>query len=131
MLLCQERGIVPHAGEEVLENKRPINEASVDKMTRGKETLKKRTSMNAKTSLWRKLKDVEKIDGIFADQKDIVVEKEVDVAKEEAIIEEEEDFVEKVVTAPESVGTNIENLERTGVRPAKVAQITREEQCNS
>ncbi|KAK5825363.1 hypothetical protein PVK06_020188 [Gossypium arboreum] len=232
MLLCQQRGIVPHAGEEILKSKGPINEASIKRMTRGKDTLilkeaetsktrqgkakahSKRTNLKGETSLWRKLKDVCKMvnsinnrqiklvatvkdmeisqnlfytytrawsnsivatlgqlspfplleflvfpsiihnydlsssdddledrdrpvasppivlfeDGIFADQEDIVVEKEVDavevevVAKEEIVAEkeevaknkkekEEENFVEKVVTTPESVGVNINNLE--------------------
>ncbi|XP_016721754.1 nucleolar protein 58-like [Gossypium hirsutum] len=37
MLLCQQRGIVPRDGEEVLENKNPINEAFIERMTRGKD----------------------------------------------------------------------------------------------
>ncbi|KAK5812547.1 hypothetical protein PVK06_027982 [Gossypium arboreum] len=62
-------------------------------------------------------------DGIFADQEDTVVEKEVVATEEEVVAEEEEkvvekekekeeeDSVEKTVSAPESVGANIYNLE--------------------
>ncbi|KAK5802864.1 hypothetical protein PVK06_030492 [Gossypium arboreum] len=39
MLLCQQRGIVPCVGEEVLENNGSINEASVERMACGKDTL--------------------------------------------------------------------------------------------
>ncbi|KAK5794391.1 hypothetical protein PVK06_035614 [Gossypium arboreum] len=79
MLLCQQRGIVPCAGEEVLENNGPINEASIGKMTQGKDTpiLKeaetsktgkgktkadsKGTNLNVEASLWHKLKNVKKM----------------------------------------------------------------------
>ncbi|KAK5772353.1 hypothetical protein PVK06_048638 [Gossypium arboreum] len=132
MLLCQQRGIVPRVGKKILENKGPINEASVERITQGKDTsiLKeaetskirkgkakadsKRTNLNAETSLWHKMKDVKKME---------VSEKEKE--------KEDEDFVEKVITTPEFVGANIDNLERTGVRPVKVAEVTSKEQCNS
>ncbi|KAH1031885.1 hypothetical protein J1N35_044059 [Gossypium stocksii] len=39
MLLCQQRGIMPRTGEEVLKNKGQINKASVEGMTRGKDML--------------------------------------------------------------------------------------------
>ncbi|KAK5802714.1 hypothetical protein PVK06_030331 [Gossypium arboreum] len=79
MLLCQQREIVSCAGKEILENKGPTNEASVKRMTLGKETPivkeaetsktrkdkakvdRKGTNMNAETSLWCKLKDVKKM----------------------------------------------------------------------
>ncbi|KAK5840602.1 hypothetical protein PVK06_009505 [Gossypium arboreum] len=78
-------------------------------------------------------------DGIFAYQEDTVVEKETDVVEEEVVVEAvvvaeeekvaknekekaEEDFVEKVVTVPGSMGTNIDNVEQTGVRPVEVAE---------
>ncbi|KAK5811646.1 hypothetical protein PVK06_026999 [Gossypium arboreum] len=95
MLLCQQREIVPYAGEEVLENKGPINKASVERMTQGNDTLilkeaktskirkgkakvdRKGINLNIETTLWRKLKDVEKMD--------IVVEKKVAAAKEEVV----------------------------------------------
>ncbi|KAK5842239.1 hypothetical protein PVK06_004573 [Gossypium arboreum] len=251
MLLCQQRGIVPCDGDEILENKDPINEAFIERMTRCKDTLilkeaetikirkgkakadSKRINLNAETFLWRKLKDAKKMvnsinnrqiklvatvedmkrsqnlfyaytrawnssivailgqlspsqlpefpvfppiihnydlsssnddledrdrlvaslpivqvsdnekeeeskdieeylqkidilfeDDIFANQENTVVEKEVDAAEAEVVVEEEvaknekereeEDFVEKVVTAPEFVGANIDNLEQTG-----------------
>ncbi|KAK5842346.1 hypothetical protein PVK06_004687 [Gossypium arboreum] len=38
MLLCQQRGIVPHDGKEVLENKGPINKGSIERITREKDT---------------------------------------------------------------------------------------------
>ncbi|KAL1091897.1 hypothetical protein V6Z11_D07G188300 [Gossypium hirsutum] len=155
MSLCQQRGIVPRAGEEVLENKGPINETSIERMTRRKDTPivketeisktrkgkakvdRRGTILNAKTSLWRKLKD----DGIFTEQEDIVVEKEVAATEEEFVTEEKvpknekanekEDFIEKIATAPRSMGANIDNLERTGARPREVVEVTSEEQCNS
>ncbi|KAK5775783.1 hypothetical protein PVK06_043723 [Gossypium arboreum] len=40
-------------------------------------------------------------------------------------------FVEKVVTVPGSMGANIDNYEKTGVRLAEVAEVTNEGQCNS
>ncbi|KAL1062780.1 hypothetical protein V6Z11_D13G102800 [Gossypium hirsutum] len=153
---------MPYVGKEILENKGPINEASVERMTRGKDTpiLKdaktsktrkgkakvdsKGTNLNAETSLWRQLKDINSLfdGGIFADQEDIVVEKEVAVAEEKVVAEEEEvaenekekeeeDYVEEIVIALKSMGENIDNLEQTGVRPAEVAEVTNEEQCNS
>ncbi|KAK5836276.1 hypothetical protein PVK06_012050 [Gossypium arboreum] len=79
MLLCQQRGIVPRAGEKILESKGPVNESFVERMTQGKdtpilkeaETNKKRkgkakadrrgTNLNAETPLWRTLKDVQKM----------------------------------------------------------------------
>ncbi|KAK5785805.1 hypothetical protein PVK06_040424 [Gossypium arboreum] len=159
MLLYQQIRIMPHAGEKILENKGPINEASVKRMTQGKDTPilkeaetsktrngkakvdRKRTSMNLETSLWHKLKDVKTMvsdtekeeelrdideclrkidslfeDGIFVDQEDTVIEKEVVAKEEEEVVEkekekEEEDSDEKVVTAPESISANMENLE--------------------
>ncbi|MBA0761283.1 hypothetical protein Gotri_023954 [Gossypium trilobum] len=78
MLLCQQKGIVPRASEEVLENNGLINKASVERMTRGKDTLilkeaetskirkakakvnNKGTNLNPNTSLWRKMKDIGK-----------------------------------------------------------------------
>ncbi|KAK5819571.1 hypothetical protein PVK06_024584 [Gossypium arboreum] len=74
-----QRGIVPCANEEVLENKGPINEASLERMTRGKvlpilkeaktnktrngkdKVDRKRTNLNAETSLWSKLNDAKKL----------------------------------------------------------------------
>ncbi|KAK5802772.1 hypothetical protein PVK06_030392 [Gossypium arboreum] len=79
MLLCQQRGTVPYDSEEVLENKSPINEASIERITRGKDipilkeaeiskTRKgkmkansKGTNLNTDTSLWRKMKNVKKL----------------------------------------------------------------------
>ncbi|KAK5793732.1 hypothetical protein PVK06_034888 [Gossypium arboreum] len=160
MLLCQQRGIIPHDGEKVLENNGPINEAFVERMTYGKDTLvlkraetsktrkgktkaeSKGTNLDAKTSLWHKMKYVEKMvsdndkeeeskdielclqkidslfeDGIFDNQEDIVVEKEVAAVEEEVVAEEEvtENETEKeeeysivnIVTVPEYVGENI------------------------
>ncbi|KAK5785427.1 hypothetical protein PVK06_040011 [Gossypium arboreum] len=233
MLLCQQRGIVPRASEEIVENKGPINEASIERMTRGKnapilkeaKTNKTRkgkakadskgTNLNTETSLCHKLKNVEKMvnsinnrawnssivatlgqlspsplpkflvfppiiqnydlssldddledrdrsvasppivqvsektkeeesrdiekclqkidclfqDGIFANQLDTIVEKEVVATKEEVVDEKEEvaekekekegeDSVEKTIIVPKSVGVNIDNLEQAGTRPA-------------
>ncbi|KAK5842281.1 hypothetical protein PVK06_004617 [Gossypium arboreum] len=152
-----QREIVPFAGEEVLENKGPINEASIKRITRGNNTPilkeaktsktrkgkaksdKNGTNLNVETSLWHKLKDVEEMvsdtekekesrelekclrkidslfdDSIFADQEDTVFEKEIAAAEEEIVAEEEEvaenkkekeekDFVEMIITAPESM----------------------------
>ena len=80
-------------------------------------------------------------DGIFVDQEDIVVKKEVATAEEEVVAKEEvaknekekeeEDFVENVDTAPESMGVKIDNLDQTRARPIEVAEFTSEEQCNS
>ncbi|KAH1032248.1 hypothetical protein J1N35_044422, partial [Gossypium stocksii] len=39
MLLCLQKGVVPRDDKEVLKNKGPINEASIERMTRGKDTL--------------------------------------------------------------------------------------------
>ncbi|KAK5793869.1 hypothetical protein PVK06_035036 [Gossypium arboreum] len=80
-------------------------------------------------------------DGIFADQEDTVVEKEVVAVEEKVAAEEkevpkdekekeEEDSAVNIITAPESVGANIDNLERDGARPAKVVKVTTEEKCN-
>ncbi|KAK5836616.1 hypothetical protein PVK06_012411 [Gossypium arboreum] len=199
-----------------MDNKGPINKASVKGMAPGRETpiLKeagtsktkkgkakvnsKRTTLHIETFLWHKMKDVEKMvtsisnrqiklvdrdrsvasppiiqvsdnekdkesrdikeclgkidslfkNGIFADQENIVVEKEIDAVEEEVVVEqevvieeekvaenekekEEGDFVEKVITAPRSLGANIDNLEQTGTTPVEVAKVTSDEQCNS
>ncbi|KAH1073030.1 hypothetical protein J1N35_025358 [Gossypium stocksii] len=55
-------------------------------------------------------------DGIFADQGDTAVEKEVSTTEEEVVAEdekeqEEEDSIVNIVTAPGSMGANIDNLE--------------------
>ncbi|KAK5845841.1 hypothetical protein PVK06_002074 [Gossypium arboreum] len=68
MLLCQQKGIVPRDGEEVLENKGQINEASIGRMTHGKDMAI--------------LKE--------AETKGTVVEKEVVAIEEEAIAKKEE-----------------------------------------
>ncbi|KAH1055749.1 hypothetical protein J1N35_033814 [Gossypium stocksii] len=220
--LLQKR-IVPRAGEEILENKGLINEASVERMTRGKDTsiLKeaktsktrrgkakidsKRTNMNAETSLWRNLKDVEKMVNsinnrqikLVASVEDmkteinwwhphplcrslilrkkrnpgtsmntcqrliaylrmafllmkrtlllrrkLVLQKKKLLQKRKLLLKNEKllkikmkkkakTFVEKVVTAPESVSANIEKLERTEARLTEVVEITSDEQCNS
>ncbi|KAK5836077.1 hypothetical protein PVK06_011826 [Gossypium arboreum] len=99
-------------------------------------------SDNEKEEEFRDIKEcLRKIDslfegGIFPDQEDTIVEKEVatteeEVAKNEKKEEEEEDFVKKIFTAPESVGANIDNLEQAGARPAEFTEVTSEEQCNS
>ncbi|KAK5818850.1 hypothetical protein PVK06_023796 [Gossypium arboreum] len=80
-----QRGILPRAGEEILENKGPINEASIERMTRGKDTP---ILMEVETSKIRKGKA--KVDS-----------------------------------------ANIDNMERTGVRPVEVAEVTSKQQCNS
>ncbi|KAK5842929.1 hypothetical protein PVK06_005351 [Gossypium arboreum] len=101
MLFCQQRGIVPRASEEVLENKGPINESSVERMTRGKET------PILKEDIKECLRTIDNLfeDGFLADQDDTVVEKDVVVAEEEVTEnekeKEEEDFVEKTVTSEE------------------------------
>ncbi|KAH1031702.1 hypothetical protein J1N35_043876 [Gossypium stocksii] len=118
-----QKGIVPRGDEEIMDNKGLINEAYVKRMTYGTETpiLKevrtskirkgkakvdsKGTNLHTKTSLWRNLKDVEKMeeskdieeclckidslfdDGIFAGQEDTIVEKEAAATKEEIVIE--------------------------------------------
>ncbi|KAK5775724.1 hypothetical protein PVK06_043657 [Gossypium arboreum] len=143
MLLCEQRGIAPHVGEEVLENKGPINEASVERMTHGKDTpILKKVETISDNEKEEESKDTEeclqKIDSLFedgncTDQEDIVVEKEVAAAEEEVVVEveevaknekekEKEDSVEKTVTAPVSMGANIDNLEQTGVRLVEVAE---------
>ncbi|XP_016728883.1 myosin-M heavy chain-like [Gossypium hirsutum] len=72
-------------------------------------------------------------DGIFADQEDTVVEKEVVAVEEKVAAEEkevpkdekekeEEDSAVNIITTPESVGANIDNLERDGARPAEVVK---------
>ncbi|KAH1056348.1 hypothetical protein J1N35_034413 [Gossypium stocksii] len=131
MLLYQQRGIVPRASEEVLENKGPINEASVKRMTRGNDTL---ILKEAKTNKKER-------DGIFANQEDTIVEKKVSTTEDEVVTEgevaenkkekDEEDFIKKIVTALESVGVNIDNLEQAGVRLTEVIEVTSEEQSNS
>ncbi|MFQ6647798.1 hypothetical protein Gotur_021679 [Gossypium turneri] len=97
-----QRGIVPRDGEEVLENKGPINKASIKRMIHGKDTPILKEPETSKT---RKVTEDEK-------------EKE------------EEDSIMNIVTAPESVGVNINNLEQDGARPAEVTEVTNEEQCN-
>ncbi|KAK5819192.1 hypothetical protein PVK06_024159 [Gossypium arboreum] len=140
MLLYQQREIVPRAGEKVLENKGLINKASVKRMTRDKDTRilkeaetskirkskakanRKGTNLNTKTSLWRKLKDVKKClfeDGIFADQEDTVVEKEVAIAEEEVVAKEEE------VIENEKEKEKEDSFEKIVPHPSL------EEQCNS
>ncbi|KAK5825498.1 hypothetical protein PVK06_020337 [Gossypium arboreum] len=74
------------------------------------------------------------IENLFEDEEEIVVEEVVVAEKEEVAKnekEKEEDFVENIITIPESVGANIDNLEQTGARSVKVAEVTSEEQCNS
>ncbi|KAL1095346.1 hypothetical protein V6Z11_D06G150200 [Gossypium hirsutum] len=79
MLLCQQKGIVHRDDKEVLENKGPINEASIERMTCGKDmptineaetnktrkgktkTESKGTNLTAETSLLPKMKDIEKL----------------------------------------------------------------------
>ncbi|KAK5825469.1 hypothetical protein PVK06_020306 [Gossypium arboreum] len=79
MSLCQWKCIVPREDEEIMENKGPTNEASIKRMTHGIETpiLKevgtsktkkgkakagsKRTTLHTESSLWRKMKAVEKM----------------------------------------------------------------------
>ncbi|KAH1063751.1 hypothetical protein J1N35_028738 [Gossypium stocksii] len=118
-----------------------LKKAGTSKTKKGKAKAdSKGTTLYTVTSLWRKMKDVEKMD--------TVVENEIDAAEEEVVVEvkviaeeekvarnenekAEENFVEKVVTALGSVGTNIDNLEQTGVRPTEVAKVTSEGQCNS
>ncbi|KAH1039479.1 hypothetical protein J1N35_041222 [Gossypium stocksii] len=78
MSLCQQRGIVPWGDKEIMDNNGPINEASFKRMTRAIETpilqetetsktkkgkakaVSKGTTLHTETSLWRKMKDVEK-----------------------------------------------------------------------
>ncbi|KAK5771162.1 hypothetical protein PVK06_047343 [Gossypium arboreum] len=120
-----------------MDNNGPINEASVERMTRGTKILilkrkgtsktkkgkakadSKETTLHTETSLW---------------QEKLVVEVEV-VVEEEKVAEndkeKEEDFVEKVVTAPGSVDANIDNLEQIGARLVELAKVTSKEQCNS
>ncbi|KAK5785097.1 hypothetical protein PVK06_039647 [Gossypium arboreum] len=72
---------------------------------------------------------------------DIVVEKKVAAIKEEVVAEEEvaenekekeeEDSAMNIVTALESIGANIDNLERARAKPAEVTEVTSKEQCNS
>ncbi|KAH1096622.1 hypothetical protein J1N35_013543 [Gossypium stocksii] len=122
------KGIVLWEDENIIENKGSINETSIKRMTRGTETpiLKeartnmtkkdkakansKGTTLHIETSLWHKIKDIEKIvtsisnrdieeclhkidslfeDGIFADQEDTGVEKEIDASEEEVVVEAE------------------------------------------
>ncbi|KAK8283758.1 hypothetical protein V6Z11_D08G110800 [Gossypium hirsutum] len=74
MSLCQQKGIIPRGDKEIMDNKGPINEASVERKTRGTETpvLKEAGTSKTKkgkakadqvfeTSLWPKIKDVEKM----------------------------------------------------------------------
>ncbi|KAH1122224.1 hypothetical protein J1N35_005384 [Gossypium stocksii] len=119
---------MPRDGKEVLDNKGPINEASIERMTRGKnmpivkevetsnirkgktKANSKGINLNAETSLWCKMKDVKKMDGIFVDQEDIIIENEVAIVEEvvaegEEVAEnekerEEEDYIVNIVTAP-------------------------------
>ncbi|KAH1031306.1 hypothetical protein J1N35_043480, partial [Gossypium stocksii] len=53
-----QKGIVPHAGEEVLENKGPINEAFVERMTRGKDTLILKEAETSKTRKGKVIADI-------------------------------------------------------------------------
>ncbi|KAK5775676.1 hypothetical protein PVK06_043596 [Gossypium arboreum] len=101
-----QTGIVPCDGEEVLENKGPINEAFIERMTCGKDMpmLKERKLLLKKKK--KKLLKMKKK-------------------------KEEEDSIVNIFTAPEFVGANIDNLEREGVRPAEIAEVTSKEQCNS
>ncbi|KAK5803246.1 hypothetical protein PVK06_030889 [Gossypium arboreum] len=79
MLLCQQKGIVPHDDQEILENKGPINKTSIERMTHVKDTLtmkeaetsktikgkttveSKGTNLTTEKSLLRKMKDIEKL----------------------------------------------------------------------
>ncbi|KAK5836048.1 hypothetical protein PVK06_011792 [Gossypium arboreum] len=80
MLLCQQKGIVPRASEEVLENKGPINEASVERMTRGKDT-----------SILEETKTMKNVyERLIANQEDTIFEKEAVAIEEEVVAEEEE-----------------------------------------
>ncbi|KAK5836288.1 hypothetical protein PVK06_012066 [Gossypium arboreum] len=199
--LCQQKGIVPQEDEEILDNKGPINKASVERMTRSTDAsiLKKAetnttrkgkakadskgTNLNTETLLWRKMKDVkkmvnstsnrqirlvviiedddfedrdrlvasppivqvsnnekgeesrdieeclQKIDSLFEDEEEIVAEEEkvVENGKER----EDEASAVNIVTAPESVSANINNLELDGERLAEVAKVTSEERDNT
>ncbi|KAK5845348.1 hypothetical protein PVK06_001520 [Gossypium arboreum] len=49
MLLCQQKGIMPHDDKEVLDNKGPINETSIERVTRGKDTPKMKEADTSKT----------------------------------------------------------------------------------
>ncbi|KAK5775718.1 hypothetical protein PVK06_043651 [Gossypium arboreum] len=81
-----------------------LKEAETNKTKKGKAKAdSKRTNLNTNTSLWCKLKDVKKMDGIFADQEDTVVEKEVDATEAEVVAEEEEEIV--VYTRPLQVAS--------------------------
>lgn len=78
MLLCQQKGIVSRDDEEVMENKGPINEAFIERMTHGKDkpTMKeektsntgkgktkaesKGTNLTTDISLLHKMKDIKK-----------------------------------------------------------------------
>ncbi|KAK5772208.1 hypothetical protein PVK06_048487 [Gossypium arboreum] len=77
-------------------------------------------------------KDIEecfcKIDSLFEDEEIIAEEEKV---VEEVKEREEEDSYVNIVTTPESVGANIDNLELDGMRPTEVAEVTNEEQDNS
>ncbi|KAK5802610.1 hypothetical protein PVK06_030217 [Gossypium arboreum] len=78
-------------------------------------------------------------DGIFVDQEDTILKKEIDAAQEEVVVEAKvvakedkfaknenekvkENFVEKVVIVPESVGANLDNLEQNGARLAEIVR---------
>ncbi|KAH1129611.1 hypothetical protein J1N35_000989 [Gossypium stocksii] len=87
---------MPCASKEIFENKGPINESSVKRMTRGKDTpiLKeaetnktrkgkakadsKRTNPNIEASLWHKTEERQ-------ENEDTIVEKEVDTTEAEVV----------------------------------------------
>ncbi|KAH1097109.1 hypothetical protein J1N35_014030 [Gossypium stocksii] len=87
MLLCQQKGIIPHDDEEVLKNKGPINEASIERMTRGKDTPEIKavdtsytkkgktkaettgTNLTVETSLLYKIQDIKKLANSISNKK--------------------------------------------------------------
>ncbi|KAK8283281.1 hypothetical protein V6Z12_D08G084100 [Gossypium hirsutum] len=139
MLLCQQKGIVPNDDEEILENNGPINEASIERMTRGKDTPTMNEAETEGTNLTEDdlrdrdrsvesppivhIFDVEKeedsrdveecmrqVDSLV--EVDFITGKEAPVVEEEVVVEEEEVLVKVVNEKAEEENTETKAAEK-------------------
>ncbi|KAK5785459.1 hypothetical protein PVK06_040049 [Gossypium arboreum] len=78
MLLCQQKGIVPRDDDEVLDNKGPINESSIERKTCGKDTP---TMKEVETSKMRKGKTKAKSKGTNLTTETTSLHKKKDIEK--------------------------------------------------
>ncbi|KAH1097045.1 hypothetical protein J1N35_013966 [Gossypium stocksii] len=152
MVLCQERGIMPRAGLEILENKGLMNEASIERMTRGKdtpilkeaETSKARMGQLSPSPLSEFLVFPPIIYNYNLSSSDDDVEGQDRPVASPPIVQVSDNEKEEESTNMEECLRKIDNLFKDGIfvdqedsiiengeRPVKVAEVTSEEQCNS